>query len=45
MEKLILRSTQHISNLTNEIETFVGKIREDIDTNYASLRNILVVIN
>ena len=34
-----------MSNLTEQIETFVEKVHDDIDSNYASIRNLLEVIN
>ena len=45
MSELINSSANRVSNLTQQIETFVEKIHEDIDTNYASIRNLLGVIN
>ena len=45
MAHLINNSTNRITNLTNEMEHFIIKIHTDIDRNYASVRNILKVMN
>jgi hypothetical protein len=45
MGYLITNSTDRISNLTSEMEHFIIKIHTDIDRNYASVRNILNVMN
>ena len=45
MADLINSSASKVINMTQEIETFIERIHDDIDTNYASIRNLLEVIS
>ena len=45
MADLINSSANKVINMTQEIETFIERIHDDIDTNYASIRNLLEVIS
>ena len=45
ISEMITNSSKNLHNLTHQMDFFLRKIHEDIDANYASLRNILGVIN
>lgn len=45
MSALLNSSSKRLANLTAQMETFIETIHKELNDNYASLRNILEIIN
>lgn len=45
MSALLNSSSRRLTNLTDQMEMFIESIHKELNDNYASLRNILEIIN